>query len=398
MDLTERINKLGIETAFLVGEECKAFHDKNGFSFPFHLGDVDLLPPEELRIAGANAYLTSKTRYTPTLGIKELREIVAKQFSERTKQEYTAENVIILPGGKPAIAFFMQAFVNPGQEVLYPNPGYPIYESQIRYAEGSPQPYPIVDTGSGFNIDLDNIEDLMTFNTRAIVLNNPHNPTGDILEEKELKNLAKICVKRNIYVLDDRAYAGLVYEGSDLDMASFPDMKEKTVTLGTLSKVYAVPGMRIGYAIGPTEAIEAFKKLATNIHSCPATPGQLAGLAAMRGCSNDALKIKELLRRRRDLTVKLLNKIPGFRAYRPKGAFYAFPRVDEAMEQTRIRDLEEFRRKVSQDTGVFFCTRNHFGTPDASETANYARFSFSGINETEIERGLSKLADYMSKK
>lgn len=389
--LATRLNHLGGETAFAVSLAATAWAAKGNTVYPFHLGDINIPTAPNIMDAAYKAMRDGKTGYVPAAGIPQLREALADDVSSRRAVRYTAENVAVQPGGKPVIGKFLQAVMNPGDEVLYPSPGYPIYESMIDYYGGVAKPYRHVETDHGFAIDLDFLAAQVTAQTRALIVNNCQNPLGAESGRDEIERLAELALQHDLFVLSDDAYEEIRYSGRTEYIVNVPGMAERTVTLYTFSKKYAMTGWRLGGAIGPRPLIDAIAQLNGNDESCTANFVQWAGVEALCGDQSHVPALLATLCERRDAAVALLNSTPGIRVHEPASTFYLFPNVTGAMRRRGFDDVNAFATAALHATGVSFCTRAHFGRPQPGETQHYVRFAYSGINAGDIREGLVKL-------
>jgi aspartate/methionine/tyrosine aminotransferase len=397
MKIADRVARLGTETAFAVSAEATAFAAKGNKVYPFHLGDLNLKTPANVLAAGIRAMQEGKTGYCANAGVPQLRELLADEISTTRKAQYSMENVAIQPGGKPTISKFFLAMMNPGDEVLYPNPGYPIYESQIEFHGGKAVPYGYIETKDNFEIDTDMLENQITPRTRLLVLNDLQNPTGAECSQAELDKIAELVLKHDLYVLCDEAYFDIRYGGQSKSLVSLPDMAERCVILYTFSKKFVMTGWRLGAAIGPKEIIDVIIKLNVNEESCSNHFVQYAAIEGLTGDQSETKKVLKILKERRDLTVDFLNDIDGISCIRPNATFYLWPNVTGAMKKTDLTDYDKFRRTVLNETGVSFCTRLHFGRPLPGEDNYYIRMAYSGINPPEIKEGLAKLKAFIEK-
>ena len=395
MELSSRFSKLGTETAFAVAEEARNFARTGAKVYPFHLGDMDMRTPENIIEAAAKAMYAGKTGYCSNYGIPELREALAADITRSHGTAYAAENVAIQPGGKPVIQKYFLALMNPGDEALYPNPGYPIYESIIGFHGGKPVPYSYRETTDGFRLDIDELEAKISPATRFLVFNNLHNPTGAEASAGELKALSEFVIRHDLLVLCDEAYFDIRYAGESASLASIPGMSDRSLILYTFSKRFAMTGWRLGAAVGPRELIDAIAKLNVNDESCSNHFVQWAGLEALTGPQEGSRKILETLRARRDICHQLLNEIAGVHCAKPNATFYLFPNVTALMKGLGIDQYESFRRAVLQATGVSFCSRLHFGSMLPGERERYIRFAYSGIGVDTIAEGLGRLKDFV---
>jgi len=393
--IADRVNRLGTETAFAVSAEAAAFAARGHKVYPFHLGDMNLKTPANVLEAGIKAMRDGQTNYCPNAGVPRLREVLAADVSASRRVAYSMENVAIQPGGKPTIGKFFLTLMNPGDEVLYPNPGYPIYESQIEFHGGQAVPYSYIETQDNFEIDTDMLADRITPRTRLLVLNDLQNPTGAECASAELEKIAELVLKHDLYVLCDEAYFDIRYSGRSKSLASLPGMQERCVILYTFSKKFAMTGWRLGAAIGPKPIIDVIIKLNVNDESCANHFVQYAAIEGLTGDQTEARQLLETLKKRRDLAVDLLNDIDGVHCIRPNATFYLWPNVTGAMRNTGLTNYDDFRRTVLEETGVSFCTRLHFGRPLPGEKSNYIRIAYSGIEPAEIKEGLGRLRAFI---
>ena len=396
MNLASRFAKLGTETAFAVAEEARRYLDRGDRVFPFHLGDIDLRTPENIIEAAYRAMREGKTGYCSNYGIPQLREALAEDINHSHGTAYSAGNVAIQPGGKPVIQKFFLSLMNPGDEVLIPAPGYPIYESVVAFHGGKPVLYPYREGSAGFQLDLDDLEKRITPATRLLVFNNLQNPTGAEEDEQQMAALSELVMRHNLQVLCDEAYFDIRYQGKSRSLVSFPGMEERCLILYTFSKKYAMTGWRLGAAVGPKQLVDGIAKLNVNDESCSNHFVQYAGLEALTGPQDGSRAIMETLKQRRDRCHELVSAIPGVRCFRPNATFYLFPNVTGVMKQTGLEDYEAFRKAVLDATGVSFCTRLHFGTPLPGERERYIRLSYSGIDVAGIDEGIGRLRSFVT--
>ena len=393
--LAERLNKLGTETAFAVSLAAAEWGAKGNKIFPFHLGDINLPTPANVVEAMNRAIADGKTGYCAAAGIAPLRQALADDVSMRRGLVYGPDNVAVQPGGKPVIGKFLQVVMNPGDGVLYPSPGYPIYESQIDYFGGIGQPYRYAQTQTGFAIDLDHMRSQITPVTKVLIYNNLQNPLGCESSLEEMSALAELARQHDLWVLSDEAYFEMRYAGTSTSIASLPGMRERTVILYTFSKKFAMTGWRLGAAIGPDELVAQIIKINTNDESCTTHFVQEAGVEALQGDQSGAQAILAELQRRRDAAVAELQKITGFVIAKPDSTFYLFPNVTDAMDALGFTEVAEFADAALRATGVSFCTRRHFGRPLPGETEQYVRFAYSGISVEDIQLGIGKLREWI---
>ncbi len=395
MRIADRIAQLGTETAFAVSAEAAAFAAMGNKVYPFHLGDINITTPPNIIEAAVKAMKDGKTGYCPNGGIPLLREVLAEQVSASRGNNYGMENVAIQPGGKPTISKFFLALMNPGDEVLYPNPGYPIYESQIEFHGGKAMPYGYIEGEKNFELDMDSIERQITPRTKILVLNDLQNPTGAECSPAELEKLAHLAIKHDLYVLCDEAYFDIRYEGKSVSLVSLPGMAERCVILYTFSKKFAMTGWRLGATIGPKEIIDVIIKLNVNDESCSNHFIQYAAIEGLTGDQTGSKEILNTLRDRRNIAVDILNSIDGVRCFQPNATFYLFPNVTGAMKKKGLSDYDAFRTGLLEETGVSVCTRLHFGRALKGEKNTYIRLAYSGIDASDIREGLGKLKAFI---
>jgi len=391
-----RIGRLGTETAFAVSAEAAAWAAEGHRVYPFHLGDIDLPTPPNVVEAAFRAICDGHTGYCPNAGVAPLREALAADVAASHGVPYTADNVVIEPGGKPVIAKFVLALMDPGDEVLYPNPGYPIYESQIEFHGGVAVPYGYREGPAGFAIDLDALEAAITPRTRLLIVNDWQNPTGAECTAAERARLAELAVRHDLTLLCDEAYFDIRYEGASTSLASLPGMAERCVVLYTFSKKFAMTGWRLGAAIAPRDVAQVLARLNVNDESCSNHFVQYGALEGLTGDQAGPRHIVEVLRERRDAAVSLLRDTPGVRCAAPVATFYLFANVTEAMRAGGFADVERFRRAVLHETGVSVCSRLHFGSSVAGEREQYVRLAYSGIDTAQIVEGLGRLKAYLA--
>lgn len=398
MKLADRLNRLGTETAFAVAATAADWVSKGNEVFPFHLGDINLATPENISAAMHRAVVEGKTGYCPNAGIAPLRAALAESLGRQRNVSFAPENIAVQPGGKPVIGKFLRSVMNPGDEVLYPNPGFPIYESQIEFNDGLAVPYRYLDTENGFQIDLDYLESKITSKTKALILNDQQNPLAAEMTDTERQALADLAIKHNLWVLSDEAYFDIRYAGESKSIVSLPGMLERTVILYTFSKKFAMTGWRLGAAIGPKDLVDRISKLNTNEESCTAQFVQWAGVEAITGDQSGADELVRVLKTRRDATIAGISTVAGMRVHTPNSAFYVFPEVSETMARTGHSDVAKFATDALHNSGMSFCTRKHFGRPADDEKGNYIRLAYSGINNPQIDKGLARLADWVNSK
>jgi len=394
MKYAKQITNLGTETAFAVSAQAKDWASKGHKVYPFHLGDLNFKTPSNIIEATMRAIQEGKTGYCPSEGILPLREALAHDVGSRRGVIYGPDNVAIQPGGKPTIGKFIAAIMNPGDEVLYPNPGYPIYESQIEYQGGRALPYDYIKTENGFDINIQKIKDSISNKTVALIYNNYQNPISAESSKEEMEEIAKIAIENNLWVLADDAYYEIKYDGKSRSIVEIPGMRDRTVILYTFSKKYAMTGWRVGGSIGPEKIIKIISKLNVNAESCTTHFIQDAMVEALNGDQSGPNEILRRLKKRRDVAVSGLNAIDGIEISTPESTFYLFPKVNEIMKRKGFESVEKLQLGALKNANVSFCTRDHFGRPQQDEVDYYIRFAYSGISAEDIEEGLKKLKTY----
>ncbi|NWL29370.1 aspartate aminotransferase [Paenarthrobacter ureafaciens] len=393
--LARRLERLGTETAFSVAQAAAAWKAKGNLVYPFHLGDINIPTAPHIIEAMNKAIADGYTGYCPGPGIPQLREALAEDIGSRRGIEFSPENVVVMTGGKPVITKFLQAVMNPGEEVLYPNPGFPIYESQIEYLGGTAVPYRYVPTSKGFAIDLDQVRASITPNTTAIIYNDLQNPISAESTAAEREAIAQIAIEHDLWVLSDEAYFETRYEGVSSSITSIPGMAERTVILYTFSKKFAMTGSRLGCAVAPRDIAQVLSTLNTNDESCTTHYVQWAGIEALRGPQEPVQDMLDILKDRRDAACGIVNSIPGMSVAVPQSTFYLFPDVTEAMQKLGYTAVGDFASDALYKTGVSFCTREHFGRRLPGEDRQYIRLAYSGIETPAIEEGLGRLREWI---
>ena len=398
MKYSDQLQNLGTETAFAVSAQAKEWAEKGNKVYPFHLGDINLPTPENIVEATIKSIKDGLTGYCPSEGIFSLREALANDVGLKRGVNYEPDNVAVQPGGKPTIGKFISSILNPGDEILYPNPGYPIYESQIEYQGGRAVPYSYTQTDSGFDIDIEKFKNSINDKTVAIIYNNYQNPISAESSEREMNDIAQIAIENDLWVLSDEAYFEIIYEGQAKSIVSIPGMKERTVILYTFSKKFAMTGWRVGGSIGPKEIIKRIAKFNVNAESCTTHFIQNAMVEALNGDQTGSIEILNKLRDRRDAAVKGLNAIDGIDISAPRTTFYLFPNVTRVMNRKGMQSVEELQSGALTKANVSFCTRDHFGRAQNDEDDYYIRLAYSGISTDNIAEGLANLKNYFEEK
>src|SRR5579864_5945986 len=375
MRLAERMSRIGVETAFEVLVRARGLEAQGRSIIHLEIGEPDFETPRHIVEAGKNALDGGWTHYGPTQGLPELREAIASYICRTRGIKVGPEHVCVVPGGKPIIFFPMMALLEPGDEVIYPNPGFPIYESMINFLGAKPVPIPLIEA-RGFSFDLNRLRDSLSPKTKLLILNSPHNPTGGVIPAADIHAIAEMVRDRDLIVLADEIYSRIYFDQAPLSIASLPGMLEKTIILDGFSKTYAMTGWRMGYGIMPAWLVEAVNKLMVNSNSCTATFTQRAGLAAIDGPQEPVDRMVAEFRRRRDAFCAGLNQIPGFRCALPGGAFYAFANITgTGMGSKPLADHLLYEGGVSCLSGGAF---GEFGE-------GYIRFSYANSYENLME-------------
>ena len=336
--LADRMARLGTETAFEVAARARALEAQGRPIIHLEIGEPDFDTPAHVRQEAKRALDEGYTHYSNSTGILELREAIAEYAGRNRGLKFDAANVVVTPGAKPIMFYAIMALVEQGEEVIYPNPGFPIYESMINFLGGTAVPLQLSERND-FRIDLEELESKVSDKTRLIIFNSPHNPTGGVLTRDDLKAIADLAVRHDIMVLADEIYSEIVYEGEHHTILSFPGMAERTILLDGFSKTFAMTGWRLGYGIFPPEMIPHISRLIINSVSCTSTFSQRAAIAALTGPRDEVDNMLKAFTERRELVYEGLNKIPGLRCNHPAGAFYAFPNItDTGMDSRAYAD------------------------------------------------------------
>jgi len=368
MKLAERMNRIGVESAFEVLVRARELERQGRHVIHLEIGEPDFPTPAHIIAAAKQALDEGYTHYGPTQGMPELRESIARYVSRTRGIRVGPEHVSVVPGGKPIIFFPILALIEQGDEVIYPNPGFPIYESMIRFSGGVPVPIPLVEE-RGFSFDLDTLHKRLSPKTKLLILNSPQNPTGGLIPPEDIRAIADLVRDRDLMVLSDEIYSRIYY-GTEppFSIASLPGMLEKTIILDGFSKTYAMTGWRMGYGVMPVWLVDAITKLMVNSNSCTASFTQRAGLAAIDGPQQAVDAMVAEFRRRRDAFCAGLNQVPGFRCALPGGAFYAFANITATgMKSKELADYLLYDAGVSCLSGAAF---GEYGE-------GYIRFSYA---------------------
>jgi aspartate aminotransferase len=380
LQLARRMSRLGTETAFEVLNKARALERQGKSIIHLEIGEPDFDTPANVIEAGVDALHKGWTHYGPSAGLPELRQTIADYVSRTRSVKVTPEEVVVVPGGKPIIFFTILALIDEGDEVIYPNPGFPIYESMIHYVGGRAVPIHLREERD-FSLDVDELAALITDRTRLIILNSPQNPTGGVMQRKDVEQVAKIIGDRNIMVLSDEIYSRLLFEGEHFSIMSVPGVQERTILLDGFSKTYAMTGWRMGYGVMRPDLAAHITRLMTNSNSCTASFTQMAGIEALRGDQSSVDHMCAEFKRRRDMFVAGLNKIKGFSCRMPKGAFYVFPNITKTGWKSKpLADA------LLEQAGVAALSGTAFG--DFGE--GYLRFSVANSLEN-LQQALDRI-------
>ncbi len=386
MRLAQRMGRLGTETAFEVLAKARRLENEGVDVIHLEIGEPDFESPSNIVAAGRHAMETGFTKYNPSPGFPELRDRIAEEISRTRGVSVTGDNVVITPGGKPIMFFLIMAMIDPGDEVLYPNPGFPIYESMVNFVGGIPVPMQLHES-QNFNIDVNEVVSSITGRTKLIIINSPNNPCGSIIPKHDLEVLANIAKDNDIAIMSDEIYSRFQYEGEHHSVYSFPQMRERTIILDGFSKTYAMTGWRIGYGVMPLELVDPVSRLVTNSVSCTASFTQMAALEALDGPQDASNDMVAEFRRRRDIIVDGLNAIDGIRCPVPSGAFYVFPNVEDTGMTS-----QEFADRLLMDAGVACLPGESFG----EYGSGFIRFSFANSAEN-IEKALERISSFVKR-
>jgi aspartate aminotransferase len=376
----ERMSRLGTETAFEVLAKAKAMEAEGKDMVHLEIGEPDFDTPPNIVKAAVKALKSGYTHYGPSAGMPDARRVFSEYITKDRKVEVRPENVVITPGAKPILFFSILALVDEGDEVVYPNPGFPIYESVINFVGAKAVPIPLREE-KGFSFDVDELRGLVNDKTKLIIINSPQNPTGGMLTKKDMKTVAELADRHDAWILSDEVYSKIIYEGKHVSIYDFPEVKDRTILLEGHSKTYAMTGWRLGYGIMPPKLAEAVARLQTNSNSCTASFTQMAGIEALTGSQSRSRKMVREFKARRDLIVDGLNAIPGFTCLRPKGSFYVFPNITGT--GMKSKELETF---LLERAGVAALSGTSFG----AYGEGYLRFSYANSQEN-IAKALDKI-------
>jgi aspartate/methionine/tyrosine aminotransferase len=382
MKLATRMNRLGTETAFEVLVRARALEARGKDVVHLEIGEPDFDTPANIIEAGCMALTTGWTHYGPAAGLPDLRQAIADYLNRSRGTSYGPDNIVVTPGGKPIMFFVILALLDEGDEAIYPNPGFPIYESMINFTGARAVPSPLREE-RGFALDVDELASLITPRTKLLIINSPGNPTSGVLNRSEIEAIAKLAVEHDLTVLADEIYSEIIYEGEHVSIATMPGMAERTIVLDGFSKTYAMTGWRLGYGAMPEDFAAHISKLMVNSVSCTSVAVQRAGIEALTGPQDEAKAMVAAFRRRRDLIVGGLNGIDGISCLCPKGAFYVFPNITATGMKSK-----EFADDLLNEHGVAVLAGTSFG----SYGEGYLRLSYAN-SEENLRKAVERVAE-----
>src|SRR3954468_8170201 len=386
LKLAKRMSRLGTETAFEVLNRARALEAQGKDIIHLEIGEPDFDTPQNIIASATAALRAGWTHYGPSAGLPELRKTIAEEVSRTRGVPVQPEEVVVVPGGKPIIFFSILALVNAGDEVIYPNPGFPIYESMVNYVGGRAVPLPLHEDKE-FGFDVNELSELITDGTRLIILNSPHNPTGGVLTKRNIEQIAEVIADRNIFVLSDEIYSRLIFDGRHHSIIAEPGFKDRTILLDGFSKTYAMTGWRMGYGVMRPDLAVQVARLMTNSNSCTASFSQIAGIEALRGDQSSVDRMRAEFQQRRDMFVAGLNRIPHFSCRMPKGAFYVFPNISgTGWDSKRLADA------LLEEAGVACLSGTSFG----EYGEGYIRFSIANSMDN-LARALERIEQWVEK-
>ncbi len=382
MQLADRAFRLGTETAFEVLAKARKLEAEGKHIIHLEIGEPDFTTPKNICDAAIQSLRNGDTHYTPSAGILELRKVIADYVSDTRELKFSPDQIVVTPGAKPIIFFLILALIDKGDEVIYPNPGFPIYESMINFVGGTAVPLHLKEEDA-FNVDVNEFERLVTNKTKLVIINTPGNPTGKTIPKYDIEAMAEILKDRDTYILSDEIYSRIVYDAEPFSIAKIPGFKERTVILDGFSKTYAMTGWRAGYGVMNTELAAVIAKLMVNSNSCTNAFVQRACIEALTGPQDEVVQMVREFRKRRDVIVTGLNSINGFSCLVPDGAFYVFPNI--SMTGFKSKELAD---KLLYEAGVATLSGTSFG----KFGEGYLRFSYANSVEN-IELAISRIKE-----
>ncbi|HLX60850.1 MAG TPA: pyridoxal phosphate-dependent aminotransferase [Planctomycetota bacterium] len=393
--LARRMSRLGTETAFDVLARVKKLQAEGKSVLSFALGEPDFDTPTHVRESAKKALDEGQTHYGPSAGLDPLRKSIAKYISRSRKISVDFDQVVVGPGAKPVLFDAMMALVDEGDEVIYPNPGYPIYESVADFLGAKSVPLPLTEAKQ-FRFDLNDLAKVISPKTKLLVVNTPANPTGGVLTKEDLAGVAELARKHNFWIIADEIYSEILYIPEYASILQHAGMAERTVLIDGFSKTFAMTGWRLGYGVMPKALVPHVARIETNVNSCTCTFAQLAAIDALDGPWTEAHRFRDEFEKRRDLIVAGLNAIKGVSCLKPDGAFYVFPNVTQACKNLGLKDSREFQDKALSDAGVAVLARTCFGRKNPGEEQEYIRLSYATSQEN-IREGLKRLKAFCEK-
>jgi len=396
MKLARRLSRLGTETAFEVLAEVNELRSKGRDIITLSIGEPACGTAPNIKEAAKKALDKDLTHYSPSAGITEFRRIIADYVSTTRGIPVDPSEVVVVPGGKPVIFFSMLACIEEGDEVIYPVPGYPIYESMANFVGAKAVPLRLREERD-FSFDVKELRSKISDRTRMVIINSPHNPTGGVVPKQDLHEVAELSLKHDFWVLSDEIYSRILYSGKPESISQFPGMKERTIILDGHSKTYAMTGWRVGYGVMPKELALHVSRLMTNSNSCTATFTQYAAMEAMTGPQDYVTAMIEEFRGNRDLIVEGLNKIEGFSCHTPAGAFYAYPNVTRACRKHGFDSSRELQQFLLHEAGVAVLSQHCFCTRPPDEDQEYIRLSYVS-SSNDIKEALRRIETALSDK
>jgi aspartate/methionine/tyrosine aminotransferase len=385
--LAKRMSRLGTETAFEVLVKARALEAKGRDIVHLEIGEPDFDTPANIVEAAVDALHKGFTHYGPSAGLPPLRDAIAEDVSRSRGIKVTPEEVVVVPGGKPIIFFTILALCDEGDEVIYPNPGFPIYESMINFVGAKAVPIKLREE-IDFRLDVNELKSLITDRTKLIIINSPQNPTGGVLAQQDIRDIAAAIGDRDIMVMSDEIYSRLLFEGQHFSISAIPEMRERTIILDGFSKTYAMTGWRMGYGVMRPDLAQHVSRLMTNSNSCTASFTQMAGVEAIRGDQSSVDKMNREFMRRRDYFAERINQIKGFSCRVPKGAFYMFPNITKTgWPSKKLADA------LLDEAGVAALSGTAFG----AFGEGYLRFSIANSMDN-IKKALDRVEDWVNKK
>lgn len=386
----KRMSRLGTETAFTVLAQVKKLEAEGNSIVSFCIGEPDFDTPKNIRDAAKKALDDGYTHYGPSTGLLVARQAYAEYLnSTRKNVTYSADEIVITPGGKPVMFYAILLLADDDDEIIYPNPGFPIYESMIDFVDAKAVPLPLLEEKE-FVFDVNELERLISPKTKMLILNSPQNPCGGVIQKDDLEKVAKLAVEHDLWVLSDEIYSRILYGEEFESITQFPGMKERTIILEGHSKTYAMTGWRLGYGAMNKELAMAIGQLMTNSSSCTASFTQIAGVEAYKGPQDETEEMVKRFQARRDLIVNGLNDIKGVTCLSPRGAFYVFPNVTEACKNLGFKDSVELQNYLLNEAGVAVLARTCFGARNEGESEEYIRLSYA-TSEDNIKEGLKRI-------